>query len=193
MRLSKLYKILSALYLSGIGLALISCDRDNNSPGYIYFPDMTYSRAYESYSENPNFSNNSTLREPVEGTVPRDYVPLPYTKDLEDRDKAGRELKNPLEANEENLARGQVLFERFCLQCHGELGDGQGYLYTSKLYPFPPASLINEKVSGLPDGQIFHTITYGYGVMAEHGSIIRSNDRWKIIQYIRNNLQNQEP
>ena len=183
------YKTLVILLTLGSVIGFASCDRDNNNPGYIYFPDMVYSRAYESFSENPNFVNNSTLREPVEGTVPRGYFPLPYTKDLEDREKAGRDLSNPFGKDEKTLERGQVLFERFCLQCHGESGDGQGYLYTSKLYPFPPASLINEKVTGLPDGQIFHTITYGYGVMAEHGSIIPPEDRWKIIIYIRNNLQ----
>jgi mono/diheme cytochrome c family protein len=193
MRLNSPYKTPILLIIVFLTFGVTSCDRDNNSPGYIYFPDMTYSRAYESFSENPNFENNATLREPVEGTVPRGYIPLPYTKDLEDREKAGRELKNPFEKNEETLERGQVLFERFCLQCHGELGNGQGHLFTSKLYPFPPASLVNEKVTGLPDGQIFHTITYGYGVMAEHGSIIPPNDRWKIILYIRNNLQNQQP
>ena len=168
-----------------------SCDRDNNNPGYAYFPDMTNSRAYESYSSNPNFENSSTLQKPVEGTVPRGYTPLPYTKDLADRTKAGRELINPLEYTEENLARGKVMFERVCLQCHGPKGDGQGLLYTSKLYPFPPASLVNDKVKGIPDGEIFHTITYGFGVMAEHASIVPVQDRWKIILYIRNNLQNQ--
>ena len=193
MRLNSRYRTLTILIIAVLAFGVASCDRDNNSQGYIYFPDMTYSRAYESFSENPNFENNTTLREPVEGTVPRGYIPLSYTKDLDDRETAGRKLVNPFEYDEENLTRGKLLFERFCLQCHGELGNGQGLLYTSKLYPFPPASLVNEKVTGLPDGQIFHTITYGYGVMAEHGSIIPPNDRWKIILYIRNNLQNQQP
>lgn len=168
------------------------CDRDNNHPGYNYYPDMTDSRAYESFSENPNFSDNSTLREPVSGTVPRGYLPLPYTKDLADRTKAGVELRSPIKSDQSNLERGKVLYERFCLQCHGELGDGQGLLYTSTLYQFPPASLVNEKVKNIPDGEIFHTITYGYGVMAEHGSIILPEDRWKIILYIRQELQTSE-
>ncbi len=191
MRLNFRYNTIVALIFAGLALSIVSCDRDNNSPGYTYFPDMVYSRAYESFSENPNFENNATLREPVEGTVPRGYVLLPYTKDLEDREKAGRELQNPFDNNKESFERGKVLYERFCLQCHGELGDGQGHLFTSKLYPFPPASLVNEKVNGLPDGQIFHTITYGYGVMSEHGSIIPPDDRWKIILYIRNSFQSQ--
>lgn len=177
------------LFVSVSCMLLSGCDRDNNNPGYNYFPDMTDSRAYESFSENPNFGNNSTLRKPVEGTVPRGYIPLPYTKDLADRTKAGKELKNPLEIDEQTLERGEVLYNRFCLQCHGELGDGKGYLFTSTLYPFPPASLINEKVTKLPDGEIFHTITYGYGVMAEHASIIPPDDRWKIVLYIRGKLQ----
>jgi mono/diheme cytochrome c family protein len=170
-------------------ISLVSCDRDNNSTGYVYMPDMTYSRAYESYSTNPNFADDLTMREPVDGTVPRGYTPLPYTKDPLDRIKAGVELKNPYESNIENLARGEVLYNRNCIHCHGSKGDGQGNLYTSGLFPFPPASLVNEKVRNLPDGEIFHTITYGIGVMGSQSSSVQFNDRWKIILYIRKELQ----
>ncbi|MBN1599518.1 MAG: c-type cytochrome [Bacteroidales bacterium] len=173
----------------GIFILFSSCDRDNNSPGYNYFPDMTYSRAYESYSDNPNFDNGMTMREPVEGTIPRGYTPLPYTKDLEDRTRAGIDLKNPFYNTPDNLERGKIMFIRICEQCHGVIGDGHGLLYTTKLYPFPPASLVNEKVKNIPDGEIFHTITYGYGVMSEHATIVAPEDRWKIILYIRNELQ----
>lgn len=179
------------LALTATMAIMSSCDRDNNHPGYNYYPDMVDSRAYESFSENPNFADGKTLREPVEGTVPRGHSPLPYTKDLEDRALAGKELQNPVPLNDETLARGKVLYDRFCLQCHGPQGDGQGILYTSKLYPLQPASLVNEKVRNLPDGEIFHTITYGYGVMAEHASIIRPEDRWIIVNYIRKELQDQ--
>lgn len=173
-------------------ILLIACDRDNNSTGYTYFPDMTDSRAYETYSENPNFSTNSTLSEPPEEAIPRGYIPLPYSKDLEYRTKAGKELKNPFNYTNENLARGKVMYERICFNCHGPQGDGKGYLYISGLYPYPPASLINPKVDYIPDGEIFHTITYGYGVMGEHGYIVQLNDRWKIILYIREELQGNE-
>jgi mono/diheme cytochrome c family protein len=170
-------------------LTLVSCDRDKNNTGYTYMPDMAYSRAYESYSENPNFKDDMTLRVPPAGTIPRGYTPMPYTKDTVDRIKAGIELKNPFDYNPENLARGEVLFKRFCIHCHGAKGDGMGHLYTSKLYPFPPRSLINGRVRTLPDGQIFHTITYGFGIMGAHGSMILPEDRWKIVIYIRKVLQ----
>jgi mono/diheme cytochrome c family protein len=170
-------------------ICLTGCDRDKNSPGYTYMPDMAYSRTYESYSENPNFKDNMTLRIPPAGTVPRGYTPLSYTKDTVDRIKAGIELKNPFDNTPENLSRGEVLFKRFCIHCHGSKGDGMGHLYTSKLYPFPPRSLINARVRALPDGQIFHTITYGFGIMGAHGSMILPEDRWKIVIYIKEVLQ----
>ena len=47
-------------------------------PGYEYMPDMYRSPSYETYSENPLFSNNSTARQPVEGTIPRGFVPFEY-------------------------------------------------------------------------------------------------------------------
>jgi hypothetical protein len=40
-----------------------------------------------------------------------------------------------------------------------------------------------------PDGEIFHTITLGFGVMGPHGFMIRPEDRWKTILYIRKELQ----
>jgi mono/diheme cytochrome c family protein len=152
-------------------------------------PDMYYSNAYESYTANPNFEDGLTMRTPVEGTVPREMVPFPWEKTDADRIAAGAALINPLEGTTENLERGKEAFGIFCMSCHGPEGDGQGYLFTSKRYPYPPASLVNEKVKNLRDGEIYHSITVGYGVMGAHGGMIRPEDRWKIILYIRENLQ----
>lgn len=174
--------ILWVFFLAGW---LTSCDRTNNDPGFDYFPDMFYSKAYETYSESPGFSDGKTMREPVEGTIPRGLVPYPYQKTDEDRLRAGRELTNPLYADSANLQRGAAAFGVFCVQCHGALADGNGQLYTSGLYSFKPASLVNDKMKGLPDGEIYHVISAGQGVMQEHGSIIRPEDRWKIVLYIR--------
>lgn len=169
-------------------MVLVSCDRTRSSTGWDYAPDMYYSSAAETYTPNENFEDGLTMRTPVAGTVPRGSIPFPYEKTDEDRLLAGRELVNPLELTAENVARGKVAFEIFCVTCHGELGDGQGFLYTSKRYTYPPASLVNEKVRALPDGEIYHAMTVGYGVMGAHGAMIRQEDRWKIIQYIREEL-----
>jgi hypothetical protein len=172
-------------------LVLVSCDRSRSSTGWDYMPGMYYSKAYESYTDNPNFEDGLTMREPVAGTIPRDMVPFPYEKTDEDRVAAGLEMVNPWELNQQALDRGKEAYDIFCLGCHGETGDGQGYLYTSGRYPYPPASLINERALGLKDGEIYHSITVGYGIMGAHGGMIRSEDRWKIVHYMRETLQKQ--
>lgn len=156
-------------------------------------PDMYYSNAYESYTANPIFEDNLTMRTPVEGTVPRGMVPFSWEKTDEDRLAAGEALVNPVEATEENLERGSEAYGIFCISCHGPNGDGQGHLYTSKRYPYPPANLLEDKVKMLADGAMYHSITVGYGIMGAHGSMIQPEDRWKIILHIRENLQKQTP
>jgi mono/diheme cytochrome c family protein len=152
-------------------------------------PDMYYSEAYETYTPNEIFEDGLTMRTPVEGTVPRGIVPFPYQKTDEDRILAGKELVNPIEITEGSVFEGKERYTIFCITCHGEFGDGQGFLATSKRYPYPPASLVNDKVKALSDGEIYHAITVGYGVMGPHGAMIPQQDRWKIINYIREDLQ----
>jgi len=178
------------ILLSSIALlALFSCDRTRSSTGWDYMPDMYYSNAYESYTPNPNFGNHLTMRTPVEGTVPREMLPFAWEKTDEDRLAAGEALINPLENSAENLRDGREAYEIFCISCHGAAGDGLGYLFTSQRYPYPPASLISDKAKALKDGEIYHSITVGYGIMGAHGGMIRPGDRWKIILHIRENLQ----
>ncbi len=170
-------------------MAIGSCDRTRSSTGWDYMPDMYYSNAYESYTPNPNFEDHLTMRTPVEGTVPRGIIPFAYENTDEDRLEAGKVLVNPVELTGENLARGKQVYEIFCISCHGTLGDGEGFLYTSDRYPYPPASLVDEIAKELKDGEIYHSVTVGYGIMGAHGGMIRPEDRWKIILYLRENLQ----
>jgi mono/diheme cytochrome c family protein len=166
-----------------------SCDRNRNHPGWDYFPDMFYSPAYESYTPNPNFEDGKSMRMPVEGTVPRELVPFDYSIEESERTRAGEELMNPFTAEEAVLQRGKEAYEAFCLNCHGEKGDGQGYLYTSGRYIAIPRSLIGETAQDLKDGEIYHSITVGFGSMGSHASQVRPEDRWKIVTYIREVLQ----
>ena len=95
---------------------LSACNKSKNNPGYTYFPDMEYSRAYETYTENPNFNDNQTLRTPVEGTIPLGFAPFPYEKTDKDMFRAGKELTNPLEVTDDNPSRGKVILERVILR-----------------------------------------------------------------------------
>jgi mono/diheme cytochrome c family protein len=168
-----------------------SCDRDRNGTGWEYFNDMAHSSAYETYTANPNFADGKTMRNPVEGTIPLGYQPYLYQKTDEDRTKAGKELVNPFTPTALNIARGKQVFSVFCINCHGDKGDGKGYLFTSGKYPFPPKSLLSEKVRTNPIGEIYHVVSVGFGVMPQHGSQVRPEDRWKVAMYVMEVLQKQ--
>jgi len=164
---------------------LVACNRDRNNPGWDYFPDMFYSTAYETNTKNPNFENGMTMRVPVAGTIPREFIPFEYTNDPESRKMAGEELVNPFLKSPETLSRGKLIYTTFCIGCHGIEGNGDGRLFTSGLYPLKPLTLSGESAVKLKDGEIYHTITLGIRSMGAHGSQIRPDDRWKLILYIR--------
>lgn len=173
-------------------LLLVSCDRTREDKGREYFPDMAHGRAYQTYSENPATDDGKTMSEPVKGTIPRHMVPYPYANDIEGREQAGMHLYNPLEVTEALLEEGQNLYSIFCSNCHGVGGDGQGNLFTSGKYIIPPTSLLNPDIVAQPQGETFHVITTGWGVMGAHASLIQPEDRWKIVAFIETILQKKE-
>ncbi|WP_372775723.1 cytochrome c [Mangrovibacterium sp.] len=187
MKLKKGIKLLLAIVVVA---SLSSCDHSRNNPGWQYFDDMVTSPAYESYTSNPNFADGKTMHPTVEGTVPRGFMRYPFEKTDEDRVKAGLTFQNYVEPTTENLERGKEVYTIYCSSCHGEKGDGMGHLFTSKKFQYPPASLLSEKVRAIPDGEIYHVISVGWGIMAEHGTMMKPDDRWKAVLYIRNELQN---
>ena len=178
-------KSIRILVLLLTGAIIWSCDRQKNMRGYDFIPDMVYSQTYETYSNNPNFKDSMTMRVPVNGTVPRGFTPFRYTIDSLSWVKAGNELVNPFLPTDDVLARGKLIFTTFCIGCHGVHGKGDGQLYSSGLYPLKPKDISGAPIAILKDGQIFHTITLGFGSMMPHGAQIRTDDRWKLVLYVR--------
>ncbi|MBK6965884.1 MAG: cytochrome c [Bacteroidales bacterium] len=183
----KLITALAALF--GILLLGTSCDRTRNDKGYEYFPDMVHSLAYETYAVNPAMADSQAMRLPAENTISREIIPYAYPNTPEGRLQAAAELINPIEATPENIKRGKEQFNIFCLGCHGELGNGDGYLFTSGRFAIKPASLISEKMLAMPDADIYHVISVGFNTMGAHAHMIRPDDRWKIALFVKNELQ----
>jgi mono/diheme cytochrome c family protein len=182
-------KFLKSAFVLLTSIFLISCDYNRRTTGWDYAGDLINSPAYESYTTNPNFADGKTMQPPVEGTIPRGFMPYPYQKTDEDRALAATTLVNELENTPENLERGKVAFGIFCMHCHGEKGDGQGSLFVNKKFNYPPGNLLNEKMLANPEADIYHVITVGWGIMGEHGSMITPEDRWKIAMYVKQVLQ----
>jgi len=174
--------------LSCILLITASCIRTENSPGWVYMPDMANAIPYETYSKNPNFADSITLQPPVKGTIPREMIPYQFGKSFDEQIRAGKELVCPLPVTPENLHRGKVQYEIFCSICHGMAGKGDGYLFTSGLFIAKPFDLTSDIVQAKPVGEIFHVSTVGSvsGLMGAHGSQISQVDRWKIAIYVKN-------
>lgn len=127
-------------------------------------------------------------RPPVPGTIPVGYVAYPYPKDDEKdtkwADEAGEKLKNPLLPTVANQRRGQVIFNRVCIACHGEHAEGDGPIVGPDLFPAPP-SLHSKLARAFKDGHIFHVITRGQKKMPSYADTLEPAERWAVVHYVR--------
>ncbi len=170
-------------------LALVSCKSDPNSPGVEYMPDMYRGPAYETYSTYQG--SKPSARNPAVGAIPRnptgfnesDIIFAPYLLPATDSGYArAATIKNPLAYNQTNVENGKRLYGIYCQHCHGEKGDGNGTLVESGKFGGVPSYY--EEVKDLPVGKMFHTITYGKGVMGSHAGQVNPKERWQLIQWV---------
>ncbi len=148
----------------------------------------------------------SSPRKPINGTIPRGYaggskktdrgivgtqngsVPYYYADTEPERTRATNEiLDNPFPISEAAIADGKNLYNIFCATCHGEKGDGNGYLVRDNggVYPAQPANLINEEFTAASNGRFYHALIYGKNVMGGYADKVSYEERWNVIHYIR--------
>lgn len=163
--------------------------RDFSRPNLVVLPDMVYSVAYETFGANPVLPHGMTQQPPVAGTVPRGYEPQHYGPSEVDRRRAAKELQNPVDPSLQALARGKQVFQDFCVHCHGPLGKGDGAV--AQRIPTLSMPIHGRATQDLSDGEIFHIISHGRNNMPEHKTQIRQQDRWAVVQYLRD-LQRRE-
>ena len=168
-----------------IGMGLASCNSGNmrRNPGKIYAPDMTYSRAYDAYTSNPNFDDSLSSREPVQGTIAMGHA-LPDHL-IEGDTNAYKAMTTNVKFNEGELKEGKRLFLIYCGICHGEALDGQGPLYKSGKFAAMPANFKDAKYLHMPIGQMYAAIKYGKNMMGSYASQLDAKQRWMVLAYIR--------
>lgn len=174
--------------LAGLALAAGATRRDYGERNFAFINGMARTPALKAQNVAPGFANGDTLREPIAGTIPRGVVPMIFKDTVDDRQNAGRRLKNPLAATRANLDRGREVYSNFCLHCHGPLGRGDGPV--AQRAPLG-MSLLGTQTRKRPDGELFHIITYGRLYMPPHRGMIDAEDRWAAILFVRE-LQGQE-
>ncbi|MSP91187.1 MAG: cytochrome c [Myxococcales bacterium] len=168
--------------------ALAGGCRVEREPNYEWLPwinHMFFPTAAESQLASKVFKNGMVLQVPPVGTIARGHVPLHYTADAAGATQAGLELHNPITTpTPEDDERGKVMFTTFCAPCHGPNGAGDGPVSKRGMPGFP----INNASAGaglLPDGHIFHIVTYGRNMMPSYASQTSPEDRWRIIAHVR--------
>lgn len=81
------------------------------------------------------------------------------------------------------LRLGKERFEIHCAPCHGLLGDGDG-LIVQRGFPAPP-SYHTAVLRDAPDWYLYAVMTNGYGVMYAYAEHVTPQQRWAIVAYIR--------
>lgn len=178
--LKSLFIVASA---AALGLAACNSGGHRKNPGKAYAMDMTHSRAYDAYTENPNFTDSQTSRLPVTGTVARGHE-LPDHL-VEGDTNAYKTFTTSARFTDVELKEGARLFNIYCGICHGSAMDGNGPLYASGKFAAMPANLMGGNYLHMSVGQMYAAIKFGKNAMGSYASQLDTRQRWQIIAYIK--------
>lgn len=183
--MKKIKILLSLAILTGLITLMESCD-SKREPGKTYMPDMAYSRAYEAYAPNNLAKEGITYIEyPVPGTIRRgDLFPYPLPNDTNGY-RLSAQIKDPLPPLDTvQMKEAERLFNINCAICHGPKMDAQGPLATGGKVP-AVANLTLSQYVKMPEGTMFHSVTYGKNNMGSYASQLTRKQRWMVIQYVK--------
>ena len=150
----------------------------------------------------------SMPRNPVNGTIPRGYagaaskgnstsisvpvngsVPYYYGNTDAERARAMAEIiDNPFPITDAGLAKTKDLYNIYCGICHGDKGDGNGWLVDEAnlqaKYPAAPANFLQDTFYNSSNGRYYHAIMHGKGKMGGYADKLSYEERWQVIHYI---------
>ncbi len=74
-----------------------------------------------------------------------------------------------------------------CGICHGAKLDGNGPLFNGGNGPYTaaPKNFMDADMKAMPEGTMFHSVTYGKGQMGSYASQLNTKQRWEVIAYIK--------
>ncbi len=163
----------------------VACNSRHSEPNVELIQDMMETPAIKAQEFDKTAPNNSGMRLPPDNTVPRGFEPYAYAKDFE----GALNQKNPIadDLSESVLATGIKYYNTNCTVCHGVRGEGAIAAKSSvaEFMALKPPSLTSDKIKGWTDGNIYHVITMGQGVMGPYATHIPAKYRWQVVNYIR--------
>ena len=183
----------SLLTILLIALTLISCN-DETERNYQYFPNMYQSVPYDTYGEYEIFPEEQEALNIVEGSIPRGFEPYEYEDSAEGYQKAKEELKNPTAYSEENLAKGKELYDIYCATCHGDKGNGKGYLVEREKILGVPS--YDDQGRAITEGSVYHVMWHGINTMGSYASQMDNEELWLVDHYVmqlKDELEGKDP
>ena len=109
-------------------------------------------------------------------------VPTTGKEIVLDRDVAAEKLHNPIPSSEASIARGDSLFQKLCVPCHGRSMAGDGPVAAQFM---PPPDLMAQQTRERKDGYIYSYIRHGGVVMPSYGFQVSAEEAWHLINFIR--------
>jgi mono/diheme cytochrome c family protein len=98
----------------------------------------------------------------------------------------GKDTKNPVADEPENVQSGRIAFSHYCVACHGLDGQNTGVPFAEAMVP--PVPLLNSPtVQSYTDGQLHWIMENGIspsGMPASKG-ILTDSELWSIVVYLR--------
>ena len=164
-------------------MLISSCNMDKSQPNIELIQDMMESPAIKPQEFDQGSPNSAGMRIPPDGTQPQGFTSYRYSQDIE----GAKGNVNPIanQFNEEVLKVGLKYYTIHCSICHGSNGEGGEKASVAETMALKPPALTSEKIKNWTDGQVYHVITMGQGMMGPYASHIPAKNRWQVVNYIR--------
>jgi len=97
-------------------------------------------------------------------------------------------LQSPVPATAQSREQAQRLFQVNCAVCHGQNADGKSPVAErfATAGVVPPVDFRSQRVRSRSDGQLYWIVTNGVGNMPPFGDLLTDDQRWMLVQVIRN-------
>lgn len=169
--------------------SLVGCTGRSDKPNIEIIQDMMEQPAVKAQEYDAFFSDHAGgARVPPDHTQPIGFKPYKFATDIE----GAKSNPNPYAGSreEEILMVGQKYYQTNCAVCHG--ASLKADTVVAEKMPVKPPHLDTDKIKGWTDGQIYHVITVGQGVMGPYASHIPQAYRWQVVNYIRYLQENEK-
>ena len=148
------------------------------------FTKLTYSDIRDMRRSVAILPNKVTMRPPDSLSVPisgREELPDPNAL-LANRQTMAERYVDSTAADDSSLARGERMFQRLCVPCHGPQLQGNGPVAAKFM---PPPDLLGATTRGRTDGYIYTYIRFGGAIMPKYGHALTEAQTWDVIHYVR--------